>query len=102
MIYEAGPEADTAEIQYTALYNSVCHHLVEAMDNEAHEYASMLICVLYGGFAAQFPEGSPQRTYGAFRQFMRQVTQEINAPGVDEILHKTPHITPGWLPLTPA
>jgi hypothetical protein len=97
MIYRPDENSTKAERQYITLYNSVVHHLVEALDSGNDDYASMLLCVLYGGFAGQFPEGSEQRSQVSFEAFRTVVTQEINQPTAEDILHDIPHVHPGWM-----
>jgi hypothetical protein len=101
MIYRPSPQAETAEIQYATLYNSVMHHLMEALEKGAADYASMLICVLYGAFVAQFPEGHNARTRQGYTAFIGQVQAEMRQPDAPDILHDIAHIPPGWIKFRP-
>lgn len=94
MIYPPREDMPTTERQYVTLYNSVIHHLIEAIDAGSGPLAGTLQCVLYGAFAAQFPEGHHARTATGFLAFQHQLREELNEPGIMEWLHEIPHVDP--------
>jgi hypothetical protein len=94
VIYPPHDDMPTTERQYVTLYNSVIHHLIEAIDADSGPMAGILQCVLYGAFASQFPPGHHARTPTGFLAFQNQLREEVNQAGAMQWLHEIPHVDP--------